>query len=148
MSKRFVVKNLAESHEIQRSYDKQNYFEVVIKCRTYIEGWLIEYIYAILHPTSATSSKENRKLVETQFSSMYIQTDWLLKQNYITENDYANINRIRRFCEDVIAKGDVFRVAPLDTLDKYIDATIHYCYKLKVLTRDTIEKATGQKISL
>lgn len=148
MGKQFIIKKLVESQEIQDSYDNNNYYEAVLKCRAYLEGWLIEYIYAILYPTDAVSSKENRKLVENSFSSMYIQMNWLLKQGHISQSDHENLNKIRKFCDKVIHKRDVHKVASMETLDKYIEAAVDYCQKYKLLTHKLIEKATGQKIKL
>ena len=148
MKKRFVVKKLIESYEIQKSYDKQNYLEVVFLCRTYLESWLLEYIFAVLYPTLAGTNKGNRELIESRFNSMFIQLDWLLKQGYLSKNDFENINRVRRFCDQALRKGDVFKVVQIEELDKFIDVSIHYCQKLKDMTRASIEKATGQKIQL
>jgi len=146
MGKEFIVKKLAESYEIQKSYDNRNYFEAVMKCRSYLESWLLEYIYAILYPTTAQTNKKNREQVESQFNSMFIQLTWLLQQNYIAKKDYDNMNKIRIFCDDVINKGNALKVAPMNILNGYIEATVHYCYMLKENTRVVIEKATGQKI--
>lgn len=148
MGKQFIVKNLVESKEIQHSYDNKNYYEAVMKCRTYLEGWLIEYIYAVLYPTKADASKKNREFVESRFNSMYMQMNWLLQQEHITKEDHKNLDNIRQFTEKVIHKGDVFKFTTIDVLDKYIHAAIHYCSKLKDLTRKKIEKATGQNIKL
>ncbi len=148
MGKQFLVKKLVESQEIQESYDAKNYYEAVMKCRAYLEGWLLEYIYAILYPTDALGTKENRALVESRFDGMYMMMNWLLKQGHITQNEQENLNKVRQFCEKVIHKGDVHKVASMDVLDKYIEVTVHYCQKYKLLTHSLIEKATGQKIKL
>lgn len=144
--KRFLIKKLVESYEIQKSYDSKNYLEAVFKCRAYLENWLLEYIYAIIYPMSAEKDKTSRELIEGRFNSMFIQLDWLLKQGHITKKDYENLNKIRRFCDRVMRTGDVFKVVPIEELDKFIEAALHYCHRLKERTRVTIEKATGQQI--
>jgi hypothetical protein len=146
MGKQFIVKNLVESYEIQRSYDDQHYFEAVMKCRTYLEGWLLEYIYAIMYPTIEQASKENRAFVESRFTSMFIQLNWLKKFDHIRQTDYNDMNNIRIFCDEVIRRNDVFKVVELPDLDQYLKATVYYCDYLKNLIRRIIEKATGQKI--
>ncbi|MCP4581656.1 MAG: hypothetical protein GY839_08535 [candidate division Zixibacteria bacterium] len=131
MGNKFIVKKLAESYEIQKSYDSQNFVEVVIKCRIYIESWLGEYIAAILYPNDVDHAEKNRAFVKQRFDSLFKQIDWLKRKGHIGQNDYDDLNNIRNFCDKVIKEGDVFAVVDLEQLDKYIEAAIYYCEKLK-----------------
>ena len=140
MVKKFVVKDLVESHEIQASYDRREFYDAVMKCRIYLESWLIEYIFAILYPTRTEATEENRKFVRTRFDEMYYQIQWLLEKKYIIKDDFDNLNRIRVFCDKVFRKQDVFKFCSLDELDKYIDMSVYYCDKFKKLTREKINK--------
>jgi hypothetical protein len=148
MGKQFIVKKLVESYEIQKSYDEKNYFEAVVKCRTFLEGWILEYIYAIMYPPSEKASTENREFIESRFTTMYVQLNWLIKFGHIRQIDFDNLDNIRKFCDEVIRKNDVFKVVELPELDQYIKATVYYCDYFKNLIRQLIEKATGQKITL
>lgn len=140
MVKKFVIKDLVESHEIQESYDRKEFYDAVMKCRIYLESWLIEYIFAILYPTRTEATEKNRKFVRNRFDDMYYQIQWLLEKKYISKNDFDNLNRIRVFCDKVFRKQDVFKLCNLDELDKYIDMSVYYCDKLKKLTREKINK--------
>ncbi len=141
MQKKFVIKKLVESHEIQESYDRKEYYEAVVKCRIYLESWLAEYIYAILFPVDVGPSGENRKFIAQRFENMYLQIQWLRQQVYISKNDFDNLNKIRAFCDNVFRKGDVFKIVSMDQLDKFIEMSIYYCDKFKNLTMKEIEKA-------
>jgi len=140
MGKRFIVKKLAESYEIQKSYDNRDFIEVVLKCRIYLESWLAEYIAAILYPVDLGLADENRIFVKQRFDSMFKQIDWLKRKGHIGQVDYDNLNNIRGFCDNVIKKGDVFEVVDLEQFDKYIEAAIFYCDKLKSNTQHLISE--------
>ena len=142
MKKKFIIKNLVESHEIQASYDIKEYYDAVVKCRAYLESWLNEYIFVILYPDKAETTKENRQFVRKRFDDMYYQIQWLLENNYFSKNDFDNLNKIRSFSDTVFRKGDVFKVCNLNELDKYIDISVYYCDKLKRLTREIIDQVS------
>jgi hypothetical protein len=146
--KKFVVKGLVESREIQESYDRGEYFEAVLKCRVYLESWLGEYIYAILYPSDEGANKENRRSVQERFDDMFIQLHWLKDRGYISKNDYINLNKIRAFCNKVFQTGNVARVANLAQLDRLIESSIHYCGKFQKLTARLINQAEAKKISM
>ena len=141
MKDKFVIKNLVESKEIQRSYDKQNYLDAVMKCRAYLEAWMAEYIYVILFPNEKQSKKEDRDFVHEKFPSMHIKINWLKQQKSVSDKDYANLNNIRIFTDNVLRSGEVFKSVNMDQLDHQIELAVHYCAKFKEATRIRINRA-------
>ena len=139
MGKRFKIKNFFESEEIQKSYDAGNYEDAVLKSRIYLESWLIEYIYALLYPSQDDYCEQNKQFVKERFYDMFFQISWLHENRYISPKDFSNLNKIRGFCDDVLRKGDVFKVVSPERLDQYIETTVYYCYRFKNLTQETIE---------
>jgi hypothetical protein len=103
---------------------------------------LNEFIFVILYPDKAEITEENRQFVHNRFDEMYYQIQWLLDNDHISKNDFDNLNKIRSFSDTVFRKGDVFKVCNLSELDKYIDISVYYCNKLKLLTRGMINKAS------
>lgn len=142
MAKKFIIKDLVESNEIQASYDIKEYYDAVVKCRAYLESWLNEFIFVILYPDKADIIEENRQFVRNRFDEMYYQIQWLLDNDHISKNDFDNLNKIRSFSDTVFRKGDVFKVCNLSELDKYIDIAVYYCDKLKRLTHGMINKVS------
>lgn len=142
MAKKFIIKDLVESNEIQASYDIKEYYDAVVKCRAYLESWLNEFIFVILYPDKADIIEENRQFVRNRFDEMYYQIQWLLDNDHISKNDFDNLNKIRSFSDTVFRKGDVFKVCNLSELDKYIDISVYYCDKLKRLTHGMINKVS------
>lgn len=145
MGNQFIIKGLVESKEIQSSYDEGNYYDAVMKCRIYLEGWLSEYIYAILYPVDVDPKADNRQFVSDNFDNMHVKINWLKRQKHISENDFDNLNKIRVFCNDVFSKGDVFKMVTQDKLDQYIEASVHYCARIKKATRMLIEGSSAPK---
>lgn len=141
MGKQFTIKGLVESIEIQSSYDEGNYYDAVMKCRIYLEGWLSEYIYAILYPDNESATEVSRKLFKEKFNDMHIMINWLKRENHIDRAAYENLNNIRVFCDNVFRKNDVFKVVSPEKLVEYIELSIYYCAKIKESTRAIIEKA-------
>jgi hypothetical protein len=144
MGKQFLIKKLAESYEIQKSYDRQDYFEAVMKCRIYLESWLVEFINAVLFPYGMSSNEDGRQYIQEHYQDMFIQIDWLKRQGHLNNADFHNLNKIRAFCDNVIRKGDVFKVVNREELDRYIEITVNYCQKIKELTQQLIEKTAIQ----
>ena len=140
MGKQFIIKKLAESYEIQKSYDRKDYFEAVLKCRIYLESWLVEYINAALNPYGANNKEDGRQYISENYDNMFIQIDWLKRQGYLNDEDFDNLNKIRVFCDNVIRRGDVFKAATWEELDHYIEVAVYYCQKIKDLTHQLIEK--------
>jgi hypothetical protein len=139
MAKDFKIADLIESDEIQKSYDQRDYFNTVLKCRVFLESWLGEYIYALLFPFKEQSKKENRQFVNKRFNDMFYQIQWLSQNDYITKNDYANLNRLRTFSERVFRKGDVLKIYNMKELDDFILVSIHYCGKYKAAVKQIFE---------
>jgi len=139
MGKQFLIKKLAESYEIQKSYDRKDYFEAVMKCRIYLESWLVEYINVVLFPYDKKSIEGNRQYIREHYNDMFIQIDWLKRQGHLNDADFDNLNKIRVFCDNVIRKADIFKTVTKDELDRYIEAAIRYCQKIKELTQQSIE---------
>jgi hypothetical protein len=137
------IKKLPESREILKSYENGEYIDAVLKCRIYLESWLTEYIFSILYPIKSKASKEGRKFVTERFNDMYMQLTWLLQKEHIDKVDYENLNDIRKFCDKVFRAGDVFKVVNADQLAKFLELSMHYCGKLRVLTRQTIASAAS-----
>jgi len=140
MGKQFIIKKLTESYEIQKSFDRQDYFEAVMKCRVYLESWLVEYIEAALNPYGANNKEDNRQYIRENYNNMFIQIDWLKRQGYLNDEDFGSLNKIRVFCDNVIRKGDVFKVIDREELEHYIEVAVYYCQKIKDLTHQLIEK--------
>jgi len=141
MTKTSDIKKLPESREILKSYENGEYIDAVLKCRIYVESWLVEYIFAVLYPIKSSASKEGRQFVMERFNDMYLQLTWLRQQEHIGNDDYENLNSIRKFCDKVFRAGDVFKVANAEQLAKFVELSMHYCGKLRELTRQTIEGA-------
>jgi hypothetical protein len=138
LTRDFVIKDLVESLEIQESYNARDYFNVVLKCRVFLESWLAEYIIAILFPEKGGANKDNRKFVSQRFSDIFYQIQWLLQNGYITKSDHDNLNKIRIFSERVFRKNDVLTIYNMLELNNYIEASIHYCNKYKGITKQLI----------
>jgi len=145
MGKQFVIKKLTESLEIQKSYDRKNYVEAVMKCRVYLESWLVEYISAVLFPYGMNTKEDSRQHVRENYNNMFIQIDWLKRRGYLNDADFDNLNKIRAFCDNVIRKGDVFKTSTREDLDHYIELAIFYCRKIKDLTQRLLEKSVIRK---
>jgi len=141
VSKDFTIKNLPESQEIQESYDQRDYFNVVLKCRVFLESWLSEYIYALIFPDRHQATKENRRFINERFSEMYYHIQWLYDNGHISKAEFDNLKKIRAFSERVFRKNDVLAISTIKELDDFVRASIGYCQKFKVLTRRIIETA-------
>ena len=112
MAKMTDIKKLPESREILKSYENGEYIDAVLKCRIYLESWLVEYIFAILYPIKTSASREGRQFIMDRFSDMYMQLTWLQQQEHIDRPDYEHLNEIRKFCE---AK---FAISPYNFTDR------------------------------
>ena len=145
MAKMTDIKKLPESREILKSYENGEYIDAVLKCRIYLESWLVEYIVAILGPIKSGAGQEGRKFVAERFNDMYMQLTWLHQQEHIGKLDYENLNEIRKFCDKVFRAGDVFKVVNADQLAKFVELSIQYCAELRELTRQKIEAAVSMK---
>jgi len=145
MGKQFIIKNLDESRDIQKAYDKYDYFDAVIKSRIYLECWLVEYIFTILYPSNEEINKANRQIVIEQFNDMFYQIQWLYRGSHISKNDYNNLRKIRSLCDKIFAIGDVFKVVNPTQLNKLIYSSVHYCNKYKNRTMKAISKAVTKQ---
>jgi hypothetical protein len=144
--KSFVSKELAESLEIQESYEHRDYFNAVLKCRVFLESWLSEYIFVLLFPDKDEVTKENRQFVSQRFADMFYQIQWLHQGGYIGKNERDNLNKIRIFSENVFRKNDVLTIYTIRELDNFIGASVHYCQKFRNLTKRLIENVPAKTI--
>ena len=144
MGKKFVKKKLKESKEIQKSYDKGEFLDAVLKCRIYLESWLWEYIIAILFPTVDEATEKNREFVIKRFEDMFYQTQWLHNCGYINKKDYDNLNKIRTFFNKTLQEGNVFKVVNLEQLDRFLETAVCYCKKYKDRTEKRSEEHTSE----
>ncbi|MCD6160879.1 MAG: hypothetical protein J7K40_00510 [candidate division Zixibacteria bacterium] len=145
MRKQFIIEDLDESRDIQKAYDKQDYFDAVMKCRIYLECWLVEYIFTILYPLDEEVNKANKQIVLKQFNDMFYQIQWLYRGSHISKNDYNNLRKIRSLCDKIFAAGDVFRVVNPTQLNRLIYSAVHYCNKCKNKAMKTISRTIAKQ---
>jgi len=141
---KFQINQLQESYEIQKSYDNGDYVETVLKCRIYLESWLFEYVFAILHPMRTSATDANRLLVKQSFDDMFIQLNWLKQYKHISKADCNRLNEIRIFSDRVLHNNEVIKSVMQEELELMIESAVHYCYKLTLLTQRTIEKTVEE----
>jgi len=146
MSSQFEIKGLPESYEIQRSFDSEEYLDAVLRCRVYLESWLDEYIFILLFPSIEEANEENRRFIQERFSEMFFQISWLKEKEHISEKDYINLDKIRLFCDKVIARGEVFSVVSFENLNKYLETAVYYCNKIKNLTNQVIQNTMLKEV--
>ena len=135
------IKGLPESDEIQESLNNKEYFDVVLKCRVFLESWLSEYIFVLLFPLREMATRANREFVSQRFNDMFFQIQWLRQNDHINKNQHDQLNKMRIFSERVFRKSDVLTIFSLKELLEFASFSIQYCNKFKELTKRQIDRA-------